>query len=65
MEFSILNSAIIVSPDYRMMPEGNGLDIMKDLSDLWEWVYSNLPKELEEGIEADFAKILVQGGSAG
>jgi hypothetical protein len=37
MKYSILHSAIIVSPDYRMLPEANGLDIMKDLSDFWEW----------------------------
>jgi acetyl esterase/lipase len=65
MNYSILNSAIIVSPDYRMLPEANGLDIMKDLSDFWEWVHSGLKDELPTGIEIDYEKILIEGGSAG
>lgn len=65
MKYSILNSAIIVSPDYRMMPEATGLDIMKDLDDCWEWIYCSLPQHLKGGVEVDFDKILIEGGSAG
>jgi acetyl esterase/lipase len=66
MQYSILHSAIIISPDYRMLPEANGLDIMKDLSDFWEWVHGGgVHEELETGIEIDYEKILIEGGSAG
>jgi hypothetical protein len=65
MKYSILHSAIIVSPDYRMLPEANGLDIMKDLSDFWEWVHTGLKQELGAGIEIDYEGILIEGGSAG
>ncbi|KAE9372865.1 alpha/beta-hydrolase [Stipitochalara longipes BDJ] len=65
MKYSILHSAIVVSPDYRMLPEANGLDIMKDLSDFWDWVHSGLQKELGSGIEIDYGKILIERGSAG
>lgn len=65
MQYSVLHSAIIVLPDYRMLPEANGLDIMKDLSDFWEWVYTGLSQELGAGIEIGFGKILIEGGSAG
>jgi Tfp pilus assembly PilM family ATPase len=65
IDYSILHSAIIVSPDYQMLPEANGMDIMQDLSDFWQWVDQDLQKQLATGIEVDLDKILLEGGSAG
>jgi acetyl esterase/lipase len=31
------NNAIIVSPNYRLLPEHNGNDIQEDLVDFWTW----------------------------
>lgn len=31
------NDAIIVSPNYRLIPEHNGDDIQEDLADFWAW----------------------------
>jgi hypothetical protein len=41
------------------------LDIVKDLAGFWEWVHDDLQKELGTGIEIDYSKILIEGGSAG
>lgn len=34
------NKAIIVSPNYRLLPEHNGNDIQEDLADFWTWYES-------------------------
>ena len=32
LDYCLLNSAMFVTADYRLMPESTGLDIMEDLS---------------------------------
>ena len=63
------HSAIIVSPDYRLLPSKNGLaDLLEDLEDGWSWTKSSLNVFLKEnapGHEADFGHVLLAGGSAG
>ena len=60
---------MFVAPDYRLMPESTGLDIMEDLSDFWKWVRGGeLQKHLDSfkpGVEADLSKIIAYGESAG
>jgi acetyl esterase/lipase len=29
------NGAIVVSPDYRLIPEAKGVDILEDIKDFW------------------------------
>lgn len=36
--FVCRNNAIAVIPDYRLMPEHDGKEIMEDVADFWEWV---------------------------
>ncbi|RDW57180.1 hypothetical protein BP6252_13828 [Coleophoma cylindrospora] len=64
-DYAKLHSAIIVAADYRLIPEHNGLEMMQDLSDFWDWVFKKLPSFLDSGIEADLDKILIEGDSAG
>ena len=68
LDYALQNSAIIVTADYRLIPESNGLDILEDISDFWIWVREELQTHLnrfQPGISADISKIIVHGGSAG
>ena len=68
LDYCLLHSAIIVTPDYRLMPESSGLDVLEDVSDFWKWLRKDLQHHLHKlkpGIEADLSRILVHGESAG
>lgn len=57
-----------MSPDYRLLPEATGTDILEDVSSFWEWVHKGLSTELakiDDSISADLSSILVVGESAG
>lgn len=47
------------------MPEHNGLEMMEDLSDAWDWVFNNLQSYLGQDVEADLDRIMIEGDSAG
>ncbi|CAF9940454.1 hypothetical protein IMSHALPRED_002032 [Imshaugia aleurites] len=69
LELALLNGAIIVSADYRLIPEATGIDVLSDVSDLWKWVHSELQSFLSHTAAAapqiDFAHILAVGDSSG
>ena len=69
IELALQCSAVIVSPDYRLLPTANGVaDVLEDLEDFWQWTRSNLPKVLElraPGHLIDLSQALLVGGSAG
>jgi acetyl esterase/lipase len=69
LELAKENSAIIVSPDYRLLPESSVMDILEDVEDNWKWIPQALPTFLEqqtEGtIKADLSRIMCVGDSAG
>ncbi|KAK9323822.1 Alpha/Beta hydrolase protein [Lipomyces orientalis] len=68
VEYALLHSAIIVAPDYRLIPESTGADINADVADFWTWVHRDLPSflySLGSGISVDTEKVLVVGESAG
>ena len=64
---ALSKSAIIISPDYRLMPEANGLDILQDVKDFYDWLQTpdNLDKCLPKGVTAANDRVLVTGESAG
>ena len=49
------------------MPEANGLDILQDVRDLYNWLATpnNLSSHLPDGVSANLDNILVTGESAG
>lgn len=65
LDYTALHGGILVSADYRLMPEANGLEVMEDVSDLWSWVFNDLQDFLGEGIKVDLDRILIEGDSAG
>ena len=71
LDLALLRGAIIVSADYRLIPEATGMDVLSDVSDLWTWVNGELQSLLSSRTAAaappqiDFAHILVVGDSSG
>ncbi|KAI9705224.1 MAG: hypothetical protein M1820_005371 [Bogoriella megaspora] len=69
LSLALKHSAIIVSPDYRLLPTENGMsDILDDLEDFWKWSRSGLPALLANkapGHVLDFSHLLLTGNSAG
>ncbi|KAJ5948736.1 hypothetical protein N7454_002043 [Penicillium verhagenii] len=70
IELALARRAIIVTPDYRLLPEATGHDILADLASFWEWLPRHLEPKLasfypEVRIRPDFDRILGTGSSAG
>ncbi|KAI9038593.1 alpha/beta-hydrolase [Aspergillus affinis] len=67
-ELALQHNAIIVLPNYRLLPDSTGMDIMEDIDHLWAWVTSKLADTLRDhfsGIEPDLSRIMTAGESAG
>ncbi|EME84087.1 uncharacterized protein MYCFIDRAFT_202888 [Pseudocercospora fijiensis CIRAD86] len=65
LNLALRHSAIVISPDYRLMPESKGVDILQDAADFYSWLFDKAPEALPQGIDIDLLKILVTGESAG
>ncbi|KAF2722340.1 alpha/beta-hydrolase, partial [Polychaeton citri CBS 116435] len=66
LSFAKEKNAIVLMPDYRLLPESKGVDIIDDVRDFLSWLSSEkLSGLLPEGIEADWDKVVVNGESAG
>ncbi|OJZ90865.1 hypothetical protein ASPFODRAFT_203349 [Aspergillus luchuensis CBS 106.47] len=61
--------AVIVSPNYRLLPESSVLDVLEDVEDHWHWMHQSLPallqRETKGTVEADLRRIMTVGDSAG
>jgi hypothetical protein len=69
LKLALENSAVVISPDYRLLPSANGVaDVLEDLEDFWQWTRSHLPEVLEHhapGHSTDLSRLLLTGNSAG
>ncbi|KAL6890093.1 Alpha/Beta hydrolase protein [Trichoderma evansii] len=70
LKLALKNKAIIVSPDYRLLPSNNGVaDVLEDLEDFWQWSRSDtFAKMLQNrcpGHSLDISRLLLTGSSAG
>jgi acetyl esterase/lipase len=55
-------------PNYRLIPEHNGHDILSDILTFWKWFNKDLSDyvvSIDPNIQLDFEKLLVTGDSAG
>ncbi|KAI9647659.1 hypothetical protein NHQ30_004044 [Ciborinia camelliae] len=66
------NSAILIMPDYRLLPEATGQEILDDLRDFWAWFegtgahgLSHYLASVNGNLNVDFDKVTVFGESAG
>ncbi|OQD81888.1 hypothetical protein PENANT_c024G09008 [Penicillium antarcticum] len=68
-DLALVHNAIIISPNYRLMPEGTSAQIYEDLGDIWSWLHSPSLKKLlashSAPTEIDLDRILTAGESAG
>lgn len=62
-------SAIIVTPNYRLLPESSVMEILQDTEDHWQWMHNELAGFLDQqtsgAVQADFTRIMTVGDSAG
>ncbi|KAK7546453.1 Alpha/Beta hydrolase protein [Phyllosticta citricarpa] len=68
LAYALEHSAIIVAPDYRLMPESSGAAILSDIRDFWFWFHTTLSTFLlprARGVEIDLTRVLLMGESAG
>ncbi|THY37012.1 alpha/beta-hydrolase, partial [Aureobasidium pullulans] len=70
IELAALHKAIIVCPDYRLLPESPGLDILSDLHNFYTWLHTSLSSFLISSFSdshptSDLSNILITGESAG
>ncbi|KAK7206392.1 Alpha/Beta hydrolase protein [Myxozyma melibiosi] len=62
------NGAIFIQPDYRLMPEATGVEILSDIDDFYTWFTTELPGVLAKvapKVTADYDRVVVVGESAG
>ncbi|KAH8802446.1 putative polyketide synthase [Xylogone sp. PMI_703] len=43
LDLCLLNSAILISPDYRLLPEATTAEVLSDVEDFWKWLHNSLP----------------------
>lgn len=69
LEYALENNAILVSCDYRLIPESNGIEILEDIESVWSWVQSSLNEAIGKMTtgksRADLGRVLLAGESAG
>lgn len=71
IDLVVKNEAILVMPDYRLLPEASGQEILEDVKDFWGWLasgtngLSSYLSELNGNLSVDFGKVAVYGESAG
>lgn len=69
LDFAQLHGAVIVSPNYRLLPEARGLDILQDMRAFWTWMDNKGAQNFLDGIHGnvilDTERTLLVGESAG
>ncbi|KAH7121539.1 Alpha/Beta hydrolase protein [Dactylonectria macrodidyma] len=70
LDFAEQHDAVIVSPNYRLLPEVKGRDIMHDMANFWTWLQSDGPDCHLSSVgwsyvELNLSQILLVGESAG
>ncbi|GKT45857.1 putative carboxymethylenebutenolidase [Colletotrichum spaethianum] len=69
MELAARHNAVIVTPNYRLVPEASIDELLEDIEDHWTWVQRELPafveKETSGQVKVDTGRILAAGDSAG
>ncbi|KAJ5162143.1 hypothetical protein N7492_007535 [Penicillium capsulatum] len=68
-DLALEKGAVVISPNYRLMPEGSSADSYDDIDDFWSWVHSPALTDLlakhTTPTELDLTRIFTAGDSAG
>ena len=51
VEFTITLGAIIIAPNYRLMPEHCGREILEDIDSICNWIKLNLQRLVTERLQ--------------
>ncbi|KAF5647839.1 uncharacterized protein FTJAE_1522 [Fusarium tjaetaba] len=71
LDFAEEQDAVIISPNYRLLPEVKGRDIIHDMGNFWNWLHSGGPSSRhfaaigQQKLQLDLIRTLVVGESAG
>ncbi|KAJ4248776.1 hypothetical protein NW762_012614 [Fusarium torreyae] len=70
LDFAEEHNAIIISPNYRLLPEVKGRDIIQDMANFWAWVHSGGPERHlasmgQSRVKLNISQSLLVGESAG
>ena len=68
IEYALSKDALLVAPDYRLIPEATGADILDDVDAFWDWLHTSLPSLARSNswkAQPDLTRILCVGQSTG
>ncbi|OJJ99463.1 hypothetical protein ASPACDRAFT_1889025 [Aspergillus aculeatus ATCC 16872] len=76
LELAQTTPAVLITPNYRLLPEATIHEVFSDVLDFWHWVHSPAPvaallaavpspQNASGPVTIDLARVLVAGGSAG
>ncbi|ESZ97901.1 hypothetical protein SBOR_1713 [Sclerotinia borealis F-4128] len=66
LTLALQNSAIIIAPNYRLLPESSAPEMISDISNFWTWLRTPaFQNSLPSTITADLSRTLLYGDSAG
>ncbi|PQE29467.1 Alpha beta hydrolase fold-1 protein [Rutstroemia sp. NJR-2017a WRK4] len=66
LDLAVQENAIVVSPNYRLLPESTATEMVSDMNDFWTWVRTKeFSKHLPAEVVPDHEHTLVYGESAG
>ncbi|KAF5650027.1 hypothetical protein F52700_466 [Fusarium sp. NRRL 52700] len=70
LDFAEDQDAVIISPNYRLLPEVKGRDIIHDMGNFWDWVHTGGPSRHlaavgQHKLQLNLSRTLVVGESAG
>ncbi|KAF4343940.1 alpha beta-hydrolase [Fusarium beomiforme] len=69
LQYALQSNSVLVSCDYRLLPESNGRELLEDIDDVWSWVQNSLNEALgtmtNGKSSADLKTVLLTGESAG
>ncbi|EAW13532.1 putative polyketide synthase [Aspergillus clavatus NRRL 1] len=66
LEMILTMPAILIAPDYRLLPESNATEILSDLDTFWTWMQTTLPSLTATWhARPDLSRLACAGTSAG
>jgi acetyl esterase/lipase len=69
LDLAVRENAIIVSPDYRLLPEATATDLLLDIQDAFQWLHRTSTEALRtltnHTLSPDLTRVFVCGESAG
>ncbi|WYZ44886.1 hypothetical protein EsH8_VIII_000202 [Colletotrichum jinshuiense] len=67
LDLALDHEAIVITADYRLLPESNGTDVFSDVAHFWKWVQKDLPRYMEQKNlpQPDICNVLCCGESSG